>query len=109
MQKILSHSEFVSTDRLKKFLRFVVEESIAGRSDQLKEYTIGSEVFEKGGSFDPQTDTIVRVSASNLRRRLNQYYLTDGQYDPIHLELPKGSYVPSMHLNGKGDGKQEKK
>ena len=105
MQKILSHNEFATADRLKKFLCFVVEETIAGRSDQLKEFTIGSEVFEKGGSFDPQTDTIVRVSASNLRRRLNQYYLTDGQYDPIHLELPKGSYVPSMYLNGKGNGK----
>ena len=109
VQKILLHSEFAYADRLKKFLHFVVEETIAGRSDQLKEFTIGSEVFGKGGSFDPQTDTIVRVSAGNLRRRLNQYYLTDGQGDRIHLELPKGSYVPLMHLNGNGNGKKEEK
>ena len=100
LDRILSHPEFSQADRLKGFLRFIVEETLAGRADQLKEFTIGLEVFGRDGSFDPQNDTIVRVSAGNLRRRLNQYYLTDGQHDPVHLILQKGTYVPIMQPNG---------
>ena len=98
MKKIFAHPEFAYSDRLKAFLQFIIEETLAGRTDQLKEFTIGLEVFGRK-SFDPQNDTIVRVMAGNLRRRLKQFYLTDGRHDPIFLEIPKGSYIPTFRGN----------
>ena len=79
---------------MKSFLGFIVAESLEGRADRLKEFTIATEVFGRDDSFDPQTNTIVRVEAGRLRRRLERYYLTDGAADPIRIDLPKGAYVP---------------
>ena len=63
---------FAQSGRLRKFLRFVVEETLAGRAGALKEYTIGIDVFERDESFDPQTSSIVRVEASRLRGKLKE-------------------------------------
>ena len=92
--RILAHKQFKDTTRLKRFLTYVVDEALAGRSDRLKGYSIGLEVFDRAEDFDPQADTIVRVQAGQLRRRLDLYYSTDGQSDPLRILLPKGSYVP---------------
>ncbi|MDJ0740542.1 MAG: AAA family ATPase, partial [Gammaproteobacteria bacterium] len=75
-------------------LRHVVEETLAGRQDYLREYNLGLEVFERSASFDPQTSPIVRVQASKLRRTLALYYSEEGRDDPLRIDLPKGCYVP---------------
>ena len=94
LNRVLATPDFTASERISRFLRFVVEESLADRADRLKGYTVGVEVFDRDDSFDPQTDSIVRVEAGRLRRMLKQYYLTKGRDDPLRIELPKGSYVP---------------
>ncbi len=94
LARVLASSDFTQSARMKSFLRFVVEETLEGRSAQLKEFTIATGVFGRDESFDPQTNTIVRVEAGRLRRRLERYYLTEGQGDAIRIDLPKGTYVP---------------
>src|SRR5919198_4208731 len=91
---LLSSTAFAQVDRLKRFLRYVVEETVAGRSEKLKEYPIGVEVFDRETSFDPRTDPIVRVQARRLRSRLSRYYEEEGPQQQVRIELPKGSYIP---------------
>ncbi len=95
--RLLASSQFSGAGRLSAFLEFVVRKTVVGQSSQIKEYTIGTEVFGRPESFDPRLDTIVRVQASNLRRRLVDYYANGGASDPVVIELPRGSYVPSIH------------
>src|SRR5215831_20516970 len=97
LSALLSSAAFAQVDRLKRFLRYVVEETVAGRSENLKEYSIGVEVFDREASFDPRTDPIVRVQARRLRTRLTRYYEEEGRRDEIRIELPKGSYAPQFH------------
>lgn len=92
--RILDSSDFAQSGRMQSFLRFVVDETLAGRADRLKEFTIATEVFERDDTFDPQTNTIVRVEAGRLRRRIERYYLTLGRDDHVRIDLPKGTYVP---------------
>src|SRR5262249_56866378 len=94
---LLKSNAFAHVDRLKRFLRYVVEETIAGRSENLKEYSIGVEVFDRETSFDPRTDPIVRVQARRLRARLSRYYEDEGRHHQMRIELPKGSYIPVFH------------
>ena len=96
LDRVLSSPDFAQSDRLQKFLRFVVDEQLAGRADALKEYTIALEVFERDESFDPQTSSIVRVEASRLRSKLEKYNATTGRGDAIRINLPQGSYVPTF-------------
>jgi len=79
---------------LTQFLNFVVTETLAGRSDSLKEYTIGVQALKKDADFNPQIDSIVRIHAGRLRRALKEYYYELGQNDPIIIDIPKGSYTP---------------
>jgi serine/threonine-protein kinase len=81
---------------MRRFLRFTVEHCIDGRGEELKEYLIGVEVFDRRASYDPRLDPIVRVEARRLRSKLKQYYEGDGHDDDIVIELPKGSYVPAF-------------
>lgn len=97
LDRITSSHAFQQVDRLKRFLIFVVEESVSGRADRLKEFVIGAEVFEKDSSFDPRTDPIVRVQARRLRARLARYYQEEGVEDRLVIELPRGGYSPSFH------------
>ena len=91
---MLDERTFRQVDRLKRFLNFIVSEALAGRGDQLKEYVIGVQVFDKDSSFDPRADPIVRVQARRLRARLVRYYREEGGADAIVIELPKGGYTP---------------
>jgi TolB-like protein/tetratricopeptide (TPR) repeat protein len=83
---------------LARFLRFVVEEALAGRADQLKEYTVAVAGLGKPASFDPATDASVRVAARQLRFKLAEHYREGaiGSLDAIVIELPKGGYVPTF-------------
>ncbi|TPJ21729.1 hypothetical protein FJ418_31685 [Mesorhizobium sp. B2-8-3] len=96
LASILSSADFQATDRERRFLSYVVDETLAGRSDRIKAYSIAVEVFDRDPSFDPQTDPIVRITASHLRRSLERYYLTAGLADPILISLPKGGYVAAF-------------
>ena len=94
LEKILSSPAFDATVRMRKFLAFVVEMAVSGRADELKAYTIATEVYGRSAEFNPAEDTVVRIQAGRLRRALDMYYLTDGKSDPVRINIPKGTYVP---------------
>ncbi len=96
LSRILASKAFQPVERLKRFLDFVVRETLAGRGEQLKEFLVGVEVFGKESSFDPRNDPIVRVQARRLRARLARYYREEGQADPLIIDLPKGGYAPTF-------------
>ncbi len=98
LEHILASPEFHATDKVRDFLRFIVEEKLAGRSSRLKGYTIALEVFGRGDDFDAANDPIVRIQAGRLRRSLERYYLTAGAGDPILIDIPKGRYIPRFAL-----------
>jgi len=98
LNRILSSPHFVDTSRMKRFLTYVVDETLAGRANLIKGYTLGIEVFDRPENFDPQADTIVRVQAGQLRRRLDLYYSTLGQSNPVRIVIPKGAYVPKFEI-----------
>jgi TolB-like protein len=93
--RILSSDAFVRSDRQQRFLRFIVEETLAGRD--LNEYRIATEVYGRKASFDPGADSIVRVEAGRLRLKLAEYYRSEGQNRPITIELPARTYIPVFH------------
>jgi TolB-like protein len=91
---ILASPEFQATDRMRDFLRFVVEEKLAGRSQKINAYTVAISVFGRDEDFNGTNDPIVRIQAGRLRRALERYYLTAGTGDPIQIDIPKGRYIP---------------
>ena len=78
LERILSSRAFQGAGRSGSLLRFLLERTLAGQAEQLKEYTVGAEALGRGNSFDPRTDAIVRVEISRLRSRLSHYYATEG-------------------------------
>ncbi len=94
LAKILESEPFTRSSRMKAFLSYVVEETLQGRGKRIKAFSIARDVFDKDESFDPQRDTIVRVEAGRLRRRLAAWYAGPGKDSPIRIEIPVGSYVP---------------
>ena len=98
LDRILASATFRHADRLRKFLQYIVGEVIGGRHEELKEYSVALEVFDKQSTFDPRFDPIVRVQARRLRVLLERYYLEEGSHDDVILELPKGGYVPAFKL-----------
>jgi len=94
---ILTSPEFKATDAQKSFLKFVVETVLSGRSHEIKGYTVATQVFGRGADFNQTVDPIVSIQANKLRRALERYYLTAGRNDPVHIDMPKGTYVPAFH------------
>jgi Tfp pilus assembly protein PilF len=94
LERIVSSPQLESSPSLCRFLRYVVEETLAGRGGQIKEYSLGAEVFTRGDDFDPRIDPIVRVQARNLRARMVKYYEGPGAAETVIIELPKRTYVP---------------
>jgi TolB-like protein/Flp pilus assembly protein TadD len=94
LERILASRVFWHAEGLSRFLRYVVEETLAGRAEAIKEYSIGLAVFDRGASFDPKADTIVRVQARRLRAKLTEFYKTNGDASAVTIELHKGTYVP---------------
>ena len=95
LERVLQSKVFQAAGRSSRLLRFLVEETVKGRSESLKDYTLGAEVFGRGGDFDPRTDPIARVEASRLRSRLRAgTHATEGAADSVVITLPKGGYVP---------------
>ncbi|WP_187290235.1 hypothetical protein [Terriglobus saanensis] len=94
LEKIVANSHFCHSKRYPSFLRFVVEETLAGHTDVLKERNLGTEVFGRQSDYDTNADPIVRVTAGEIRKRLAQYYHEPGHEHELRIELPLGSYVP---------------
>lgn len=96
LERILSSRTFEAAPRLSRFLRYVTERALDGDIGNLKEYAIGLDVFDRDASFDPRVDTIVRVQARRLRRRLEKYYSDEGSDARLRIEMPKGAYIPVL-------------
>jgi TolB-like protein len=104
VQTILQAGPLARANRTRKLLEYVVDQTLAGHSKLLKQYSIATEALGRGADFDPDTDPIVRLEASKLRRALDDYYLRSGSKDPVRISIPKGSYVPSFVLIGADNG-----
>jgi hypothetical protein len=95
LEEILASSIFSPSPKCRDFLRFVVLETLAGRGEFLKERTIAAEVFGKGVNFEPGEDSIVRVRAREVRKRLDEFYAANPDF-PVRIELPVGGYIPRI-------------
>src|SRR5262245_40400136 len=96
--RILKSGPFHQSHRRQRFLEYLVNETLAGRSERLKGYNVALEVFDRPETFDPTVDPLVRIEAARLREKLREYYGTDGQDDPLHIDLPKGTYTPQIEF-----------
>jgi TolB-like protein len=96
LDHLLSAPDFQTSDRNKRFLRYVVEETLADRGERIKSYSIAVDVFGRGADFDSAADSIVRTEATRLRTALSRYYAGAGAKDSIRILLPPGSYVPQF-------------
>lgn len=103
LHEIIEGKSFKGSHRSGQFLAYVVEKAIAGHFDSLKERVIGVELFGRSPSYDTGEDAIVRVTASDVRKRLLQHYGENGTSSKFRLSLPSGSYIPEItrvHSNG---------
>jgi hypothetical protein len=98
LKTVLESKYFQRAPKLAHLLSYLCEKSFAGEANQIKEYSIGVEVFHRGSSFDQESDSIVRVEANRLRRQLAEYYASEGAAHPLHITIPLGQYVPDFVL-----------
>jgi TolB-like protein len=98
LERVLSSPDFEASERNRRFLSYVVEETLSGRSDRIKAYSIATRVFARGDDFDPVQDSIVRIEAGRLRRSLEYYYLKQGDTADVRIVIPKGTYVPEFQI-----------
>lgn len=94
LERILTNPDLQASERRRAFLRYIVEETLSGRADRLKGFSVAIAVFGRDETFDSQTDPVVRLEARRLRRDLDSYYVDAGSHDPVRISIPKGSYVP---------------
>jgi TolB-like protein len=94
LDNVLSSPQISGSGVLSEFLKFIVHETLEGRGEDLKEYTIGVNALKRDSSFNPQIDSIVRIHAGRLRRSLKEYYYEAGANDEVVITIPKGSYQP---------------
>lgn len=99
LERILASPEFQGSAPIRNILRFVVEQTLAGGAREIKGYTIAIQVLGRQAEFDGGKDPIVRILAGRLRRALEHYYLTRGAGDPVKINIPKGTYVPTFQNN----------
>jgi hypothetical protein len=96
---VLRSRGFVRAPTLAGLLSYLCEKLLAGEAGQIKEYSIGVEVFRRGPEFDQDSDSIVRVEANRLRKRLQEYYQGEGAGDQLRISIPVGQYVPKFERN----------
>jgi hypothetical protein len=96
LQTLLANDALRLSERNRRFLSFVVTQTIEGHSDRIKAYSIGVDVFGRDDSFDPTLDPIVRIEATRLRSALTAYYEGAGAGDRVRIAMPRGGYVPSF-------------
>ena len=98
VRRIVASKSFATSERLVRFLEFSCEQVLAGKGSELKEQVLALEVFGRDPSYDPRTNSLVRVTALKLRSKLIEYYSGEGAHEPVRIELPKGSYAPVFHI-----------
>jgi hypothetical protein len=94
VSRIIASRAFKKSIRLKRLLEFIVDATIRGETASLKEWVIGTDVYSRGKDFDPRLDPIVRTEIRRLRRKLREYFETEGRGDAFVIVIPKGSYIP---------------
>ena len=94
LQTVLASPHFAASKRYPALLKYIVEHTLAGKSDLLKERTLGVEVFDRPATYDTNADTVVRYTAGEVRKRLQLFYHEEGRHSSIRISLPAGSYVP---------------
>src|SRR3984893_9298295 len=104
LSRILESSIFIQSDRLGRFLRFTVETTLAGDAETLKEYLIGTEVYQRKPPYHPSVDSIVRSEARRLRNKLKEYYDSAGRNDSVFIYYRPGSYVPAFRRRDNQEG-----
>jgi len=96
LEQVFSSPDFDASRRSREFLRFIVEETLAGHEDDLTQFSIATHVFARPADFDAVVDPIVRVQAGRLRRSLERYYMLSGKNDPVRIDLKLGTYIPTF-------------
>jgi hypothetical protein len=104
LEHLLASPLFNSSKRYGQFLRFVVARALDGQGSHLKERVLGVGIFERPADYDTNTDPIVRVTAAEIRKRVDQYYQNPKHSQEIRLFLPSGSYVPRFSWPGRPNG-----
>lgn len=97
IDKLVSSPALHGSESLCKLLRYLAKHALDHPGSPIKEYQIATEVFGRSEDFDPQLDSMVRVQAGRLRAKLSEYYNSNGAEDPVVVELPKGTYIPTFH------------
>src|SRR5262245_28975805 len=107
VRRIIASNTFASSERLIRFLEFSCEQALAGKGSELKEQVLAIEVFGRDPSYDPKTNSLVRVTALKLRSKLIEYYAGEGAGEAIRIELPKGSYAPVFRIGSPAETQNE--
>ena len=102
LRRILNSRSFDASERNRRFLEYVVEETLAGRGARIKAYNIATIVFGRDQDFDPQLDPVVRMEARRIRRSLERFYFLAGEKSARRITIPKGSYVPEFQFPFRG-------
>lgn len=100
LSRLLANAHFSHSKRLPSFLRFVTEQTLAGLAENIKERTLGIEIFGRDPGYDTASDPIVRVTAAEIRKRLALYYQDPAHADELRIALPSGSYIPQFRRPG---------
>ncbi|HVZ19671.1 MAG TPA: hypothetical protein VG871_01340 [Vicinamibacterales bacterium] len=93
IQRIVSSKTFKTSEVHRNLLNYLAEKSLGGEAHNLKEYTVGLDVFGKPASYDPRQESVVRMHVGRLRQKLAEYYRTEGVEDPVIVDLPKGAFA----------------
>src|SRR2546430_3983398 len=93
IQRIVSSKPFKTSEVHRNLLNYLAEKSLAGEAQNLKEYTVGLDVFAKPSSYDPRQESVVRMHMARLRQKVTEYYRTEGAEDPIIVDVPKGAFT----------------
>ncbi len=99
LARLLESPIFLQSDRLGRFLRYAIENTLTGNTDVLKEYVIGTEVYDRKAPYHPSQDSIVRTEARRLRSKLKEYYESEGKRNPVFIYFRPGTYVPLFRRN----------
>jgi hypothetical protein len=99
VDRLLASNTFHASDVLRRLLRFLADKTFCGEAEDLKEYSVGLDALGKPPSYDPRQDAAVRLQASRLRQKLDDYYRNEGRRDPLVVEIPKGRFKIAWHPN----------
>src|SRR5579862_9109784 len=102
VDRILASDTLRASEVLRRMLRFLADKTFSGEADQLKEYSIGLDALGKPPTYDPRQDSGVRLQASRLRQKLDEYYRGEGSNDPVTIELPRGGFKVAWRPRSEG-------